>query len=98
MPESMHMIMWVMSDRAIPRSFRMMEGFGVHTFRFINERQVAVCKIPLETVLVCIPSSGMKRKRSLGKTRTSIGAIYGSRSRMATSGMGARRTNRRGKG
>ncbi|MGH9944038.1 MAG: catalase, partial [Pyrinomonadaceae bacterium] len=38
MPESMHMIMWVMSDRAIPRSFRMMEGFGVHTFRFVNER------------------------------------------------------------
>src|SRR5688572_3720506 len=38
MPESMHMIMWVMSDRAIPRSFRMMEGFGVHTFRFINDR------------------------------------------------------------
>ena len=36
-PESMHMIMWVMSDRAIPRSFRMIEGFGVHTFRFINE-------------------------------------------------------------
>jgi catalase len=32
------MIMWVMSDRAIPRSYRMMEGFGVHTFRFINER------------------------------------------------------------
>jgi catalase len=38
MPESMHMIMWVMSDRAIPRSFRMMEGFGVHTFRFINSK------------------------------------------------------------
>jgi catalase len=38
MPESMHMIMWLMSDRAIPRSFRMMEGFGVHTFRFINDR------------------------------------------------------------
>ncbi|NID10674.1 catalase HPII [Fibrivirga algicola] len=36
-PESMHMIMWVMSDRSIPRSYRMMEGFGVHTFRFINE-------------------------------------------------------------
>ena len=35
-PESMHMIMWVMSDRAIPRSFRFMEGFGVHTFRLIN--------------------------------------------------------------
>lgn len=37
MPESMHMIMWVLSDRGIPRSLRMMEGFGVHTFRFINE-------------------------------------------------------------
>lgn len=37
MPESMHMIMWAMSDRAIPRSLRMMEGFGVHTFRFINK-------------------------------------------------------------
>jgi catalase len=38
MPESAHMIMWAMSDRAIPRSLRMMEGFGVHTFRLINER------------------------------------------------------------
>lgn len=38
MPESMHMIMWAMSDRGIPRSFRMMEGFGVHTFRFVNTR------------------------------------------------------------
>ncbi len=37
MPESMHMIMWVMSDRALPRSYRMMEGFGVHTFRLIDE-------------------------------------------------------------
>src|SRR5690606_6419927 len=35
-PETSHMIMWVLSDRAIPRSFRMMEGFGVHTFRFVN--------------------------------------------------------------
>lgn len=41
MPESLHMIMWVMSDRAIPRSLRMMEGFGVHTFRFINANQEA---------------------------------------------------------
>ena len=38
MPESMHMIMWVMSDRALPRSLRMMEGFGVHTFRLINDK------------------------------------------------------------
>ena len=36
-PESAHMVMWVMSDRAIPRSFRMMEGFGVHTFRLVND-------------------------------------------------------------
>jgi catalase len=35
-PESMHMIMWALSDRAIPRSYRMMDGFGVHTFRFVN--------------------------------------------------------------
>ena len=41
MPESTHMIMWVMSDRAIPRSLRMMEGFGVHTFRFINENGIS---------------------------------------------------------
>ncbi|WP_343652197.1 catalase [Stenotrophomonas sp.] len=37
MPESMHMIMWAMSDRAIPRSLRMIEGFGVHSFRLLNE-------------------------------------------------------------
>ncbi|WP_227002738.1 catalase [Salicibibacter kimchii] len=35
--ETTHMIMWLMSDRALPRSFRMMEGFGVNTFRFVNE-------------------------------------------------------------
>ncbi|MCU1363015.1 MAG: catalase, partial [Acidimicrobiaceae bacterium] len=37
-PESTHMLMWVMSDRAIPRSFRTMEGFGIHTFRLINAK------------------------------------------------------------
>tara|TARA_R110000737_G_scaffold49584_1_gene70473 strand:+ start:33266 stop:35332 length:2067 start_codon:yes stop_codon:yes gene_type:complete len=37
-PESMHMVMWAMSDRAIPRSLRFMEGFGVHTFKFINAK------------------------------------------------------------
>jgi catalase len=35
-PESLHMMMWLMSDRAIPRSFRTMQGFGVHTFRLVN--------------------------------------------------------------
>ncbi len=38
MPESFHMIMWTMSDRAIPRSFRTMEGFGVHTFRLLDAK------------------------------------------------------------
>jgi catalase len=38
MPESTHMLMWTMSDRAIPRSFRMMEGFGVHTYRFLSKK------------------------------------------------------------
>lgn len=45
MPESTHMLVWVMSDRAIPRSFRMMQGFGVHTFRLLNAQGRSVfCK------------------------------------------------------
>lgn len=45
MPESTHMLLWQMSDRAIPRSYRMMQGFGVHTFRLINEKNESVfCK------------------------------------------------------
>ncbi|QNM83075.1 catalase [Sphingomonas sabuli] len=45
MPESMHMIMWAMSDRAIPRSLRMIEGFGIHTFRLVNaEGKDTFCK------------------------------------------------------
>jgi catalase len=42
MPESVHMQLWVMSDRAIPRSYRMMQGFGVHTFRFVNAQNESV--------------------------------------------------------
>ena len=37
-PEAMHMVMWIMSDRAIPRSLRMMEGFGIHTFRLVDAK------------------------------------------------------------
>ncbi|RYF33968.1 MAG: catalase, partial [Comamonadaceae bacterium] len=45
MPESTHMLMWQMSDRAIPRSYRMMQGFGVHTFRLVNDEGKSVfCK------------------------------------------------------
>ncbi|HVL37879.1 MAG TPA: catalase [Fimbriimonadaceae bacterium] len=46
MPEAMHMIMWVLSDRALPRSYATMEGFGVHTFRLVNEAgNSTLCKI-----------------------------------------------------
>jgi catalase len=38
MPETSHMLLWMMSGRALPRSYRMMEGFGVHTFRLVNAR------------------------------------------------------------
>ncbi len=45
MPESAHMLMWLMSDRAIPRSYRTMQGFGVHTFRLVNKDGASVfCK------------------------------------------------------
>ena len=45
MPESTHMLLWLMSDRAIPRSYRTMQGFGVHTFRLVNESGASVfCK------------------------------------------------------
>lgn len=50
--ESAHMTMWAMSDRALPRSYRMMEGFGIHTFRFINdEGKVTFVKFHLKPVL-----------------------------------------------
>src|SRR5688500_9466366 len=42
MPESTHMLMWVMSDRAIPRSYRTMQGFGVNTYRFVNANNESV--------------------------------------------------------
>ncbi|MDO9405568.1 MAG: catalase [Polaromonas sp.] len=42
MPESAHMLMWVMSDRAIPRSYATMQGFGVHSFRMVNEEGASV--------------------------------------------------------
>jgi catalase len=52
MPESMHMLMWVLSDRGIPRSYRMMEGFGVHTFRFVNaEGRMRLAKLHWKPVL-----------------------------------------------
>jgi catalase len=52
MPESTHMLLWVMSDRAIPRSLRMMQGFGVHTFRLVNAQGESVfCKFHWKPLL-----------------------------------------------
>jgi catalase len=52
MPESAHMLMWVMSDRAIPRSYRTMQGFGVHTFRLVNaDGDSVLCKFHWSPVL-----------------------------------------------
>jgi catalase len=52
MPESTHMLLWVMSDRGIPRSLRMMQGFGVHTFRLVNTKGESVfCKFHWKPVL-----------------------------------------------
>jgi len=52
MPESTHMLMWVMSDRGIPRSYRMMQGFGVHTFRLVSgEGKSTFCKFHWKPLL-----------------------------------------------
>jgi catalase len=52
MPESTHMLLWVMSDRGIPRSLRMMQGFGIHTFRFVNAEGASVfCKFHWKPLL-----------------------------------------------
>ncbi|HYC77718.1 MAG TPA: catalase, partial [Planctomycetota bacterium] len=51
-PETMHMVMWLMSDRALPRSYRMMDGFGVHTFRLTNRAGDGVlCKFHWKPLL-----------------------------------------------
>lgn len=43
-PETLHNVMWAMSDRGLPRSYRTMEGFGIHTFRLINaEGRLPLC-------------------------------------------------------
>ncbi|MGI9027116.1 MAG: catalase [Burkholderiaceae bacterium] len=52
MPEATHVVTWVMSDRGIPRSLRMMQGFGVHTFRLVNDAGESVfCKFHWKPLL-----------------------------------------------
>ena len=100
MPESMHMIMWVMSDRAIPRSLRMMEGFGVHTFRFVNdEGEVALREVPLEAAARHALGGVGRGAEDLrqGPRLPSPRPVGGDRERRL-SRMGARRADRRGEG
>ena len=79
------MLMWAMSDRAIPRSYRTMQGFGVHTFRLVNaDGRVALRQVPLDAdgghaTRWC----GTRRSRSRAPTPTSIAATCGKRSRPA---------------
>ena len=62
MPESTHMLMWIMSDRAIPRSFRFMEGFGVHTFRLVNAAgRSTYVKFHWKPAAACSRWSGTRR-------------------------------------
>ncbi len=84
-PESAHMVMWLMSDRAIPIAYRNMQGFGVHTFRLVNAAG--------ESVLVKFhwrPKSGTcslvgtRRRSSPARTPTSTGGPSGRTSRRAT--------------
>ena len=97
MPESAHMIMWVMSDRAIPRSFRMMEGFGVHTFRFINADAVesSFVKFHWKPLLGCTLFCGTKRRRFRVRILTFIGATFRKPSRTVIFRNGTRRADRR---
>ena len=91
MPESMHMIMWVMSDRAIPRSFRMMEGFGdPHLPAGQRQGHRALRQVPLEAA----PGGPLRAlgrgAQDLGQgSRTSIAAISGRPSKPARSRSGS---------
>ena len=87
MPESMHMLIWVMSDRAIPRSLRMIEGFGIHTFRMINAKgKSTFVKFHWRPVLGRrvgdLGRGGQDQRR---RSRISIAAISSKRSQRATS-------------
>ena len=100
MPESMHMLMWAMSDRAIPRSFRMMEGFGVHTFRFVNANgQIDVRQVPLAAEdRLGVRRLGRGGEDRTARIRTFIAAICSRPSPRATfpsSSSPSRRSTRR---
>ena len=91
MPESTHMLMWIMSDRAIPRSFRFMEGFGVHTFRLVNaeRRSPRSSSSTGSRSWACSRWCGTRRSRSTAPTPTSTAATCGTPSPRATSRSGS---------
>jgi catalase len=70
MPESTHMVMWAMSERTLPRSLRMMEGFGVNTFRRINEADAASHQSRGEGVSAAMVGQGQRQQ---GKTPSDAG-------------------------
>jgi catalase len=84
MPESTHMLMWVMSDRAIPRSYATMQGFGVHSFRMVNEAGESVFVkfhwTPIGHAFAGVGRGGEDLRR---RPRTSTAATCGSASRPA---------------
>ena len=85
MPEITHMLMWAMSDRAIPRSYRTMQGFGVHTFRLVNAGgRVALRQVPLDAegrhALAGVGRGGQDlRRRSRFPSPRSVGGDRGGR-------------------
>ena len=84
MPEITHMLMWAMSDRAIPRSYRTMQGFGVHTYRLVNAEANRSSSSSTGTRRPARTRwCGTRRSRSPVPTPTSIAAICGRPSRPA---------------
>jgi catalase len=82
------MIMWAMSDRAIPRSLRMIEGFGVHSFRFVNAGEVDVRQVSLAAALGLQSTCWDEAVKIAGATRTSIAATCGGDRRRQSSRVG----------
>ena len=83
-PETLHNVIWAMSDRAIPRSYRTMEGFGIHTFRLINAQGKATFARFHWKPLAAKPRwYGMKRKNLPVGILTFIAAICGRLSKRA---------------
>jgi catalase len=81
----MHMMMWLMSDRVLPRSYRTMQGFGVHTFRFVGaDRKGTLVKFHWRPKRGTHSLVWDETQKIAGADPDSIAATCGRRSRMAT--------------